>query len=420
MKYVSFLGALSIFFSSYAPVQAQSWLDWKDYSDYIFPEKSVYAFPKNIENFKTANIQIWMNNQWRDSSRFTNAFSVNGLIQSSKKEVYAQGAWTDDGTGFFTFNNTGGLTQIQVGIGTAPAFIPLFRTNNTLGTGNRLEKSLTEQFDLITSAWGKESLDSNVYNIAGRQTNTYSWGINSNNVWGIVQRDSLKYNGAAQLDTTLTDFPDGGFPNYWDERWARTYNAAGKMTQLRNDVPKVNVAGALLLPFSWDSVINATKISYTYNAQNQLTQVLFEGTAVANTSNANISKSRYTFTVDAAGKVQQELNEEFNSVTQTWANVSKTIYTYYQVGTEEVLSANLLAVAPNPVQNGQLHIALQEAGYAIESVELYDLYGRNMLAQKVDKQTVIDLNLMGINNGQYLLKVKTDKGWLHKKLLLLN
>jgi hypothetical protein len=400
-------------------LQAQSWVDWQDYSQYLFPEKALWIFPKNIESFRTAKMQIWVNNQWRDSFRFTNTFNGTGVMQTSKAESYTTGQWTDEGTVVYTYNGTGGLTQLRVGLGTPPAFLPIFRLTNTLGTGGRIEKTLGEDFDLGTASWSLSSLDSNVYAPSGRQSHYYNLGYDPTlRRWDVYQKDSLTYDAAGRVDKTLIENPLSGFPNVLDGRYVRAYNAAGKMTQLRYDVPQLDANGMPRVPFAWDSLTNATKMIYAYNAQNQLIQLNIEGIDISNNPTTTIV--RYRFTVDANGKVLEELNDEFNGATQAWVNVSKTVYTYYRIGTDEIVPNTVLSVAPNPVRDGKLQIALQELGYQMESVELYDLYGRLVLNQKIDNQQIIDLNLANLNNGQYLLKVKTDKGLISKKVLILN
>ncbi|MEY4934655.1 MAG: hypothetical protein RIS64_1014 [Bacteroidota bacterium] len=419
MKLNLFWRIFMVLVLSYTPIQAQSWLDWQDYSQYYFPEKALWIFPKNVENFKTAHTQIWVNNQWRDSSRFTNVFSANGLQQSSKREVYENAQWTDDGTAVYTYNGTGVLTQIRFGLGTPPAFLPVYRQTNTIGTGGRIEKKLYEGFDIGTANWLWELLDSNLYAASGRQTHYYNLGYDSAlNQWNVYQKDSLAYNAAGLLDKTLIDDYISGYPNVLDGRYVRTYNAAGQLAQVRYDVPKLNPLGMPIVPFTWDSLVNATKATYMYNAQNQLVQLNFEGADISN--NLTTSIVRYRFTVDANGKVLEEFNDEFNRLTQIWVNVSKTVYTYYRIGTDEMVPNDLLTVSPNPMRTGQLHLSLENVGGSMESVELYDLYGRLILNQKIDNQQVINLNGLNINNGQYLLKVKTDKGLIAKKVFFLN
>jgi Secretion system C-terminal sorting domain len=404
---------------AHTPIHAQSWSDWQDYSQYYFPEKAIWVFPKNIESFKTAHTQIWVNNQWRDSSRYTNTFSINGLLQATKAEIYQNAQWMDDGTAFYTYNGTNNLTQIRIGLGAPPAFLPFLRETNTIGTGGRIEKTLSEELDFGSGNWIWTSLDSNLYAPSGRQSHYYNLGYDPTlRRWDVNQKDSFTYDAALRVDKIWIEDPINGYPNVLDGRYVYAYNAAGKLAQLRYDVPKLNPVGMPIMPFTWDSIAGATKATYMYNAQNQLVQLNFEGFDIS--TNLTTSIARYRFTVDANGKVLEELNDEFNRVTQTWVNISKTVYTYYRIGTDEIISNAVLSVAPNPVRDGKLQIALQEAGYQMESVELYDLYGRLVLNQKIDNQQIIDLNLANLNNGQYLLKVKTDKGLISKKVLFLN
>jgi hypothetical protein len=193
------------------------------------------------------------------------------------------------------------------------------------------------------------------------------------------------------------------------------YTATGQLNFLRCD-GWLQVNGNVVTV--WDS-IGHIKINYAYNAQNQMIQMMVEGKQI--TDNSSPIRYRYRFTLDSDGKVLEEIKDMIYIYRPpAWIHLTKTVYTYYQTRTDEVLSETFLTVSPNPVRGGQLRVALEDAGFSIESVELYDLYGRNVLNQKVDNQQVVDLNLVNLNNGQYLLKVKTDKGWIVKKLLILN
>ena len=130
---------------------------------------------------------------------------------------------------------------------------------------------------------------------------------------------------------------------------------------------------------------------------------------------------RYRFAVDSDGKVLEEIKDMMYIYRPpAWINLTKTVYTYHPTRIDELLSENFLTVSPNPVQGGQVRIALREADSKIELVELYDLYGRIILNQKIDNQQIIDFNFPDIQNGHYLLKVKTDKGAIVKKVFFLN
>lgn len=417
MRQTTFWSAVAYCLLSYAPLKAQSWLELQEESAYLFPEKSVWIFPKNIENFKTAHTQIWANNQWRDSSRFTNVLNANGLVQSARGEVYDSGQWLDDGTSIFTYNATGGLIQLRAGLGMPPAFLPFTRVNHTLGAGGRIEKALTESYDIGTGNWTISDLDSNIYAPTGHQLLHYNMSYDSHrSTWDLFQKDSMTYQTDGKLDKTFIKDPVNGYGAIWDGRYVRTYDA-GRLLQLRYDIPALNANGSPITPFAWDSVAGAKRADYTYNAQNQLIQLAFQGKDISD--NPHVTIARYRFTLAANGKVTEELHDEFNRLTQTWSNVSKTTYTYYRTGTSEIAPATALTVAPNPVRDGHLHLAM-EGNRTMQSLELYDVYGRIVFTQNIDNQNNIDLNLDNTYRGQYFLRVQTEQGLVTKKVQFLN
>jgi Secretion system C-terminal sorting domain len=414
MKRTSFWCVFTLLTLAKTTIQAQCWRDWAAYSRYYFPEKGAWIFPKNIENFKIAHTQIWSNNQWRDTTQFTNSFNINGLMQSSASDVYKNGQWTNEATAFYTYNGTNDLMQIQ--IGGPPTFLPLSRLTHTLGVGGRIEKILYEDLNLGTGNWQGQRLDSNVYALSGRQS--FYYRVEYNRLNQIRQTDSLTYDATGRIIKIFVDDYSRFFWGLGDGRgrYMQTYNIAGKMTEVLYHVPQRDMNGNVNLPIVWD--VLEQKATYFYNAQNQLVEVNFEGVDISN--NQTTSIVRYRFTVDANGKVLEDLKDEFNRVTQTWVNTSKTVYTYYRIGTEEIVSNDILIVAPNPTHDGSFQIQLQDAGYSIELVELYNLYGSLILTQKNDNQKTTYLNFINLINGQYLLKVKTNKGWIVKKLCVLN
>jgi hypothetical protein len=416
MRQTTFWSAVACCLFCYMPLKAQSWLQWQDESPYLFPEKSVWIFPKNIENFKTAQTQIWVNNQWRDSIRFNNVLNANGLVQSTRAEIYDNGLWLDDGTSLFTYNATGQLIQLRAGLGAPASLLPFTRVHYTLGAGERVEKSLAESYDIGTGLWTISDLDSNIYAPTGQQLLHFNMSYDSHlRTWELFQKDSMTYQIDGKLDKTFIKDPINGYGATWDGRYVRTYDA-GRLLQLRYDIPAFNANGAPIIPLVWDSIGGAKRIDYTYNAQNQVVQMTFQGKGVSD--NPFVTMIRYRFALAAHGKVNEELHDEFNRLTQTWSNVSKTTYTYYRTSMSEIAPETALTVAPNPVRDGHLHLAIEGNG-TMQSLELYDVYGRSVFTQNIDNQNNIDLNLDNTYRGQYVLRVQTDQGLITKKILFL-
>jgi hypothetical protein len=60
-----------------------------------------------------------------------------------------------------------------------------------------------------------------------------------------------------------------------------------------------------------------------------------------------------------------------------------------------------------------------EGNQTMQSLELYDVYGRIVFTQNIDNQNNIDLNLDNTYRGQYFLRVQTEQGLITKKILFL-
>lgn len=75
---------------------------------------------------------------------------------------------------------------------------------------------------------------------------------------------------------------------------------------------------------------------------------------------------------------------------------------------------NALKVFPNPVNNGWLHIELEEK---IDQVSVYSLSGQ-LLSVSMGKGLKQTLNLSALEAGVYLIKVKSAKGIYHRKIRL--
>jgi hypothetical protein len=395
-----------------SPLQAQSWADWEALQAHAI-EKWFGIYPKNIEKFQTAHIKNWSNGDWKDSVRIAHRYYAFGFPKSQVQEQLYQGQWHITDTSNYYYDSQNRWVRRIDGDSLRPNSI-LYNRFDTMG---RLQTTRLESDNPLGWGWQPYSLDSAVYAPSGLKTHHYNFRwTSSGRTWELIVKDSFVYDANGRLTMLFSDPPSWHTP-YIDFRTVLDYTATGQLNFLRDEVPK-SVNGVLVTPFTWDTV-GITKINYLYNSQNQLIQMTVEGKNV--TIHSSPIRYRYRFTLDSDGKVLEEIKDMIYIYRPpAWINLTKTVYTYYQTRTDEVLSENLLTVSPNPVRGGQLRVALEDTSFSMESVELYDLYGRNVFNQNIDNQQVIDLNLANINNGQYLLKVKTDKGLISKKVLILN
>ena len=89
---------------------------------------------------------------------------------------------------------------------------------------------------------------------------------------------------------------------------------------------------------------------------------------------------------------------------------------FIDVGVENILSEDLITIFPNP-NNGNFNLDVEKL--KVESVEVFDLQGR-LFFQKIitDNQPLISIKLKYANRGIYLVKVKTQKGVITKKIII--
>lgn len=139
------------------------------------------------------------------------------------------------------------------------------------------------------------------------------------------------------------------------------------------------------------------KITYTYNENNQLTQLLFYADDDVTESN----KINYTYTAD--GNLKQYIKRYYNSHTETW-DIEKQMEYFYSsssVGIQQQHSKEL-CLFPNPANN---YISINNADIFNKPYTIYNVNGQLQLKGKM--QGKIDVSKL--NNGYYLIKVE-NKG----------
>ncbi|MCB0447107.1 MAG: T9SS type A sorting domain-containing protein [Gelidibacter sp.] len=95
-----------------------------------------------------------------------------------------------------------------------------------------------------------------------------------------------------------------------------------------------------------------------------------------------------------------------------YANNSPTAnaINFATLSTQEFVDETAIAVYPNPASD-IIHI---KTTHAIGNIEMYDILGKQVLTTKNATQ----LDVSRLNSGVYLLKIKTDKGSLTKKIII--
>jgi M6 family metalloprotease-like protein len=84
------------------------------------------------------------------------------------------------------------------------------------------------------------------------------------------------------------------------------------------------------------------------------------------------------------------------------------------LGINDNVNENTIAIFPNPT-TGKLKIESGELG--IENVDIFDTFGRKVFEQKTEIKNQIEIDITSLSAGIYLVKIDTDKGVVHKKIV---
>jgi hypothetical protein len=73
-------------------------------------------------------------------------------------------------------------------------------------------------------------------------------------------------------------------------------------------------------------------------------------------------------------------------------------------------------VYPNPAKN---ELRIENGELRIENIEIYDVYGRNVLAHTAYRTPHTVLNVSGLHSGIYFVKITTEQGIITKKIIIM-
>jgi hypothetical protein len=106
--------------------------------------------------------------------------------------------------------------------------------------------------------------------------------------------------------------------------------------------------------------------------------------------------------------------------TETTVAFGVKVYDKVFFGTEDINSTNAITVYPNPT-NQMLNIALNDIKGNVQ-IEVMDLTGRVVMTQNnnVHQGAIVQLNVEGISNGQYIVRVTTEQNNTHTVKVVVN
>ena len=150
---------------------------------------------------------------------------------------------------------------------------------------------------------------------------------------------------------------------------------------------------------------NAERNTITKNNHSDITGLKHE--SWHNNSWAFSDEKQFVLTYNAASQLTEAIMRNYDTMTNSMKNAARTTYTNFVVmGTRKEQTKPSLKIYPNPVTE-VLHIE----GAASENVTatLSELTGKIVFSQKLPVGSSLQLNLMNLAKGTYLLQLETKK-----------
>jgi len=128
----------------------------------------------------------------------------------------------------------------------------------------------------------------------------------------------------------------------------------------------------------------------------------------------NASKD-VTVKFSATGNYRVTLN-----VTNEFGNdeVSKAIINVSTVGIAEIASQDNIVIFPNPVNTGDLNIALNSGSFENTRVNLVSLDGRVLSSHVVDNGFSTNIDVSSLPSGIYLIQLYDNTGMMTKRVVI--
>jgi len=335
---------------------------------------------------------------WLDDYKFNLTYNSdnNFLTENHKEWDETNMLWLDISKGDYEYDEFQNNTVLTYYSYDEAQWNFSSRTTSEFNENNQVTNQIFENVHPITLEILKFQInytyDENDNNILREQQN---WNATSEE-WENSQKDEITYNDnlIIQYDSfTWTGGPD--WPTTPQYRQLYSYTNA-------------DIYNVTLQIDSGSGLTNSTKYFYTYDAERLLE---FEIKSWVNDEWKENSK--YTYNYDTNGNPYESYQYNWDDGSSAYVVNTKNLYFWseaepFALGTssQELL---LTKIYPNPASD----MITVKTLSSVKTIELYDTLGKLVLT--TNKSTI---KVDGFQNGLYLLKIKTDKGQITKRVVI--
>jgi hypothetical protein len=151
---------------------------------------------------------------------------------------------------------------------------------------------------------------------------------------------------------------------------------------------------------------------YIYRGSTASSITLYDSISASNTSYTDVNPAAGInyYAVSVIPPVPCQPSRSFNNYSMS--NLSPVLFT----GIDDI-DISQIVISPNPARE-ELTISFGNKQIKNATIELFDLTGRIVLSESINNENVKKIELYLIENGCYLLNVKTEKSVIQKKIIV--
>ncbi|TXK52822.1 T9SS type A sorting domain-containing protein [Pontibacter qinzhouensis] len=276
------------------------------------------------------------------------------------------------------------------------------RHTYTTGAGNRIEQSLTEEYE--NGAWVNDSKI--VYTFSGSGTmpvgsTTSEW---QNGAWVETSRTSQIVYENGQMVSAVEEYYDDE-----EEEWMSSKSTITFSADATKQTATTVITQAMQLGQDWFPVLRLTLTTFTsgetYLGPQNISEIKTE--VNMGTSWAIFTHLTTEITRDNDGHITQLIAKNYDEETEEYVNLSRFVYsdfiTLNTTSAENEVLAAALQLYPNPTQ-GNLKIALDPTKVKDASLSIHNLTGQKVYElASVRGEALVDLGQLP--SGIYMVRV---------------
>src|SRR5688572_8192361 len=242
----------------------------------------------------------------------------------------------------------------------------------------------------------------------------FSYTVASNPPSGILMQGYVNGNWVNMMqftNVTWHDFEKGQHTNFEGQMWVGN----AWVNALKSTVAYDSFGGSVIVDQEWNGTawVNETRQTFTHDAKMNYISLLNEDWQ--NNAWVFMNKHEDVLTYNTADQITERISRSWDPTSNIMRDYSKEVYSNFLVmGTGKSLSLLPVKIYPNPAVD---FIMVQLESPEKTTVTLADLTGKRILSQELYFQNIQRLNLAGLAQGTYLLKLENSKGKTVRKIV---